>query len=174
MTESRLLSLIAPHWRAAREKGPARIGVHSETRWQGPAEVTVEDTHVHVAQCDSVLATREQLSLRGSDWLVIVTPLELTDLGADVQARLFRHRLFRVEPWDLLRTRFNARTFDASLLGKAALAEAAVEALGTKNPDPVPAGVLTAETVWRVVIEDRLGMDEARPDAGAWLEWARD
>ena len=176
MTEANLLSLIAPRWRAAREKGsaPAAIGVHSDTRWQGPAEVTLDSVRVPVAQCDSVLAAREQLAVRGSNWFVLVTPLELTDLGADVEARLLRHRLLRVEPWDLLRSRFNARTFDGSLLGKAALADAAVEALGATNPDPAPAGVLTAESVWRVVIGNRLGVDEARPDARKWLEWAQD
>jgi hypothetical protein len=156
MTEARLLSLVAPQLRAALQKGsaPAAIGIHSETRWQGPVEITLDSVRLPVAQCDSVLAAREQLAAMGSDWLAIVTPLELTELGADVEARLLRHRLFRVEPWDLLRTRFNARTFDASLLGKAALAEAAVEALGATNPDPAPAGVLTAESVWRVVIEN--------------------
>ena len=129
MTEARLLSLIVPPWRAAREKSsPAAIGVHSETRWQGPAEVSLDGVLVPVAQCDSVLAAREQLAARKADWLVVVTPLEITDLGADVQARLFRHRLFRVERWDLLRARFNARSVDASLLGKSALADAAVEA----------------------------------------------
>ena len=176
MTEASLLSLIAPRWRAAREKGsaPAAIGVHSETRWQGPAEITLDSVRVPVAQCDSVLAAREQLASRGPNWFVLVTPLELTDLGADVEARLLRHRLLRVEPWDLLRSRFNARTFDGSLLGKAALADAAVEALGATNPDPAPAGVLTAESVWRVVIGNRLGVDEARPDARKWLEWAQD
>ena len=142
MTEASLLSLIAPRWRAAREKGsaPAAIGVHSEMRWQGPAEVTLDSVRVPVAQCDSVLAAREQLAVRGSNWFVLVTPLELTDLGADVEARLLRHRLLRVEPWNLLRSRFNARTFDGSLLGKAALADDAVEALGATNPDPAPAG----------------------------------
>ena len=77
MTEASLLSLIAPRWRAAREKGsaPAAIGVHSETRWQGPAEVTLDSVRVPVAQCDSVLAAREQLAVRGSNWFVLVTPL---------------------------------------------------------------------------------------------------
>src|ERR1035438_7337239 len=176
MTEASLLSLIAPRWRAAREKGsaPAAIGVHSETRWQGPAEVTLDTVQVPVAQCDSVLAAREQLAVRGSNWFVLVTPLELTDLGADVEARLLRHRLLRAEPWDLLRSRFNARTFDGSLLGKAALADAAVEALGATNPDPAPAGVLTAESVWRVVIGNRLGVDGARLVARQWLVRAQD
>jgi hypothetical protein len=91
-----------------------------------------------------------------------------------VKAHLFRHTLLRVEPWDLLRARFGARTFDASLLGKTALADAAIEALGPKDPDPAPAGVLTAESVWRVVLEDRLGIQDARPDVRAWLEWSRD
>ncbi|MDP2325582.1 MAG: BREX-2 system phosphatase PglZ, partial [Gammaproteobacteria bacterium] len=102
----------------------------------------------------------------------MVTNLGLRELGADVEARLLRHRLFQVEPWDLLRTRFNARSFDASLNGKDALAKAAVEALGASSPDPAPAGVLTAEAAWKVVLERKLGVPEARPDARALLEWA--
>lgn len=176
MNESRLVPLVAPHWRAARDKGqpPAAIGVASGSRWEGPSEITVDGCRLPVVQCDSVLQARENLVASGDGWLVIVTQLHLKELGADVEARLLRQRLFRVEPWDLLRARFNARSFDAALLGKSALAEAAVEALGASNPDPAPAGVLTAEIVWRLVLGHRLGIDEARPDARRWLEWGQE
>ena len=173
MTEGLLISLVAPHWRAAREKGktPAIIGVQTDTRWQGPGAVSLEGEQVRVAECGSVLEARDVLAGSGKNGLILITPLPLRDLGADVEARLLRHRLFRVEPWDLLRARFNAKSFDASLLGKTALAEAAIEAAVT--PEPVASGVLTADAVWRVVLEARLGLAEAKPDARFWLEWAR-
>jgi hypothetical protein len=173
MTEGLLVGLVAPHWRAAREKGktPAIIGVQTDTHWQGPDAVSLDGEQVRVAECSSVLEAREILAASAKDGLVIITPLPLKELGADVEARLLRHRLFRVEPWDLLRARFNAKAFDASLLGKTALAEAAIEAAVT--PEPAAAGVLTTDVVWRVVLEARLGLAEAKPDARAWLEWAR-
>lgn len=173
MTEGLLISLVAPHWRVAREKGktPAIIGVQTDTRWQGPGAVSLDGEQVRVAECGSVLEAREVLAGAANKGLVLITPLPLRELGADVEARLLRHRLFRVEPWDLLRARFNAKSFDASLLGKTALAEAAIEAAVT--PEPVASGVLTADAVWRVVLEARLGLAEAKPDARFWLEWAR-
>lgn len=174
MTESLLQSLIVGPYRDARKKGasPSAIGVQCETEWQGPETVTVDDEQLRVWQCDSVLQARQLLAEQSGEPLVLVTHLGLKELGADVEARLLRHRMFQVEPWDLLRTRFNARSLDASLNGKAALAEAAVEAMGASSPDPAPAGVLTAEAAWKVVLEKRLGIPEARPDARALLEWA--
>jgi hypothetical protein len=174
MNEPLLLSLIVGPYREARKKGarPTAIGVQSETKWQGPELIAVDDDQLRVAQCDSVLQARELLAQGSQVPLVLITTLGVKDLGADVEARLLRHRLFQVEAWDLLRTRFNARTFDASLNGKAALAKAAVEALGASSPDPAPAGVLTADAAWKVVLDRRLGLAEARPDARSLLEWA--
>ena len=174
MTEALLLSLIAGPCRDARKNGvgPVAIGVQSETRWQGPEEITVDEEQLRVWQCDSVLEARELLAEHLGERMVLVTHLGLKELGADVEARFLRHRLFQVEAWDLLRTRFNARSFDSSLNGKAALARAAVEALGASSPDPAPAGVLTAEAAWKVVLDRKLGIAEARPDVRALLEWA--
>lgn len=175
MTEALLQSLIASNWRAAKDKGQRvdAIGVRSESRWQGPDRIVVDDVPMPVFQCDSVLHAREVLSQQQAAPVVLVTALPLTALGTDVEARLLRHKLLEVEPWDLLRSRFNARSLDASLTGKTALAKAAVEALGATNPDPSPSGVLTAEAAWMVVLDRRLGFREARPDVRALLEWAR-
>lgn len=175
MTESLLQSLIATHWRTAQEKSrPVHaIGVQSDSRWQGPDSITLDQVQIPVYQCDSVLQVRELLAEQRNGPIVLVTKLSLKELGADVEARLLRHRLLPVEPWDLLKSRFSARTLDASLNGKMALAKAAVEALGASSPDPVPAGVLTAEAAWKVVLDRRLGLLEAKPDVRAWMEWAR-
>ena len=64
MTEGLLISLVAPHWRAAREKGktPAIIGVQTDTRWQGPGAVSLEGEQVRVAECGSVLDARDVVS----------------------------------------------------------------------------------------------------------------
>jgi len=176
MNEQLLLSLVAPHWRATREKdrtAPA-IGVQSDSKWQGPEMVSLDSESFRVVQCDSVLEARDVLETHGNGHLIMVTPLGDKDLGVDVAARLLRHKLLRIEPWEALRNRFNAKSFDAALLGKRALAEAAVESLAAGEPDPAPAGVLTAETIWKLVLGGRLGLTDAKPDARAWLEWTLD
>jgi hypothetical protein len=175
VTEALLQSLIASHWNPSKDKAEnvEAIGVRSDTRWQGPDQVVLGHMPIEVFQCDSVLHVRETLNRKRSGPVVFITTLPITVLGTDVESRLLRHRLLEVEPWDLLRVRFNARVFDAGLHGKTALAKAAAETLGTTNPDPSPTGVLTAEAAWKVVLDGQLGLKEARPDVRRWLEWAR-
>lgn len=174
MKQSILLSQIKsalPKW----EPGQA-IGVHSQSRWQGPHEVLVEQQQWRVAQCDSVLELRQRLSEDSSLPLVLITALPTTAVGDDVRARLFKQQLLPVDPWNTLKERFKARQVDPILQQSTALANAALEALeyaalDHKDAPIAPSGILTAEVVWKVVLDHRLGLSSARPDLLDFLPW---
>lgn len=169
MKESVLLSQIESI-RSKREPGQA-IGVHSQSRWQGRDKILVAQETWRVAQCDSVLELRQRLSEQIDTPLVLITPLPTTEIGDDVRARLFKQQLLPVDSWNSLADRFRARQVDPALRQSTALADAALDALGNSEAPVVPSGVLTAEAVWQVVLQHRLGLSPARPDLLDFLPW---
>ena len=169
MKESVLLSQIEAV-RPKREPGQA-VGVHSQSRWQGRDRIPVGQETWRVAQCDSVLELRQRLSEEVDSPLVLITSLPTTEIGDDVRARLFKQQLLPVDSWNSLADRFKARQVDPALRQSTALADAALDALGNAEAPVVPSGVLTAEAVWQVVLQHRLGLSPARPDLLDFLPW---
>src|ERR1039458_1995131 len=147
------------------------IGVQSPSRWQGSSEISLDSERWRVAQCDSVLEMRQRLSEDSSSPLVLITPLSTAAIGDDVRARLFRQQLLAVDPWNGLAERFKARQVDPVLRQSTALADAALDALGTSEPPVAASGVLTPELVWQVILQNRLGLNTAKPDLLEFLPW---
>ena len=168
MNEFLLISQVEPL--RSKVKAGETIGVFSTSRWQGHDTLKIGQETWRVAQCDSPLELREHLA-KSKGPLVVVTPLAITDVGDDVRARLYKQRLFTVDPWTLLMVRFKARQVDPSLRLLPELAESALDALGSTEPLPAASGVLTPDAVWQVVVGHRLGLDSARPDLQSFLEW---
>src|ERR1035441_10326149 len=162
MKESVLLSQIESI-RPKREPGQA-IGVQSQSRWQGRDRISVGQETWRVAQCDSVLELRQRLAEDSTMPLVLITGLPTAAVGDDVRARLFKQQLLPIDPWNSLAERFKARQVDPVLRQSTALADAALDALSNHEAPVAPSGVLTAEAVWQVVLQHRLGLTPARPD----------
>jgi PglZ domain len=169
MKESVLLTQIEKV-RPRREAGQA-IGVHSQSRWQGRDQILVGQEPWRVAQCDSVLELRQRLAEETDTPLVLVTSLPTAEIGDDVRARLFKQQLLPVDSWNALAEKFKARQVDPALKQSSALADAALDALGDSDAPVVPSGMLTAEAVWQVVLQQRLGLSPARPDLLDFLPW---
>ena len=169
MKESVLISQLKSI-RGKWEPGPA-IGMQSQSRWQGSNEIRLDSELWRVAQCDSVLEMRQRLSEESTAPLVLVTPLPTTAIGDDVRARLFRQQLLAVDPWNGLAERFKARQVDPVLRQSTALADAALDALGTSEPPVAASGVLTPELVWQVILQNRMGLKTAKPDLLEFLPW---
>ena len=169
MIESLLISQVEPQ--RSKVKPGEVIGIFSTSRWQGGESVTLAKETWRVAQCDSELALRERLSEDASSPLIVVTPLDIAEVGDDIRARLLKQRLFSVDPWTLLMARFKARQVDPALRLQPELAEVALEILEQSAPNPAASGVLTPEAVWQVIVSHRLGLENARPDVQELLEW---
>jgi hypothetical protein len=169
MNEALLLSQIELI-RLKREPGQA-VGVHSKSRWQGKNRVFVGQEHWRVFQCDSVLEMRQHLIENPLSPLLLVTALQTAAIGDDVRARLFKQQLMPVDPWNSLAERFKAKQVDPALRQSSVIADAALDALGSTEPPVAPSGILTAEAVWKIILQHRLGIDQAKPDLLDFLPW---
>jgi hypothetical protein len=170
MKESVLLSQIQSI-RSKLEPKQA-IGVNSQSRWQGRDQISVGQETWRVAQCDSVLELRQRLTEDSTMPLILITALPTAAVGDDVRARLFKEQLIPVDPWNSLAERFKARQVDPALRQSTVLADAALDALGNNEAPVAPSGVLTAEAVWQVILQYRLGLKTPRPDLLDFLPWA--
>lgn len=159
---------------ALREKHPdARaIGIRSPVRWEGPETLLVEGRTLPVRSCESTLEIREALlasEAQGAP-VVIVTPLEDTDLEADLRARFARGRLLTIHSWDILREALKLRDIDSRLTSEPWMADVLLEGRGTGSAPVVPSGFLDADTAWDIVASS-LGLPTGRPDALELLRW---
>jgi hypothetical protein len=169
MKESLLLSQIESI-RPKPEPGQA-IGVHSKSRWQGRDQLLVGHEMWTVFQCDSVLEMRQRLTENSNEPLLLITALPTSAIGDDVRARLFKQQLMPVDPWNSLADRFKARQVDPALRQSTVIADAALDALGDNETPVATSGILTAEAVWQVILQNRLGICQARPDLMDFLPW---
>jgi hypothetical protein len=94
------------------------IGIRAPLTVELGERLRVGDRELPVARSDSVLDIRERLDQisDGSGPMVLLTPVEEAELGADLISRLAKRQLFAVEPWQLLKDRFRARFVDPRLV----------------------------------------------------------
>ena len=165
------------------------IGVHMPGGWLGGATLTVDGETCNVVYCSSGLQVREALaSLKaphptplpegeGKDaaaepLLVVITPLDETQLGLDVLARLAGRQLYRIDHWQMVHDLFHAHKVDPRLPSQAWLAEALLQHVPQGGYPPVASGLLDAETVWKHLLMQYLELPDGRPDAVTLLTWS--
>jgi hypothetical protein len=170
---------IAARLDALLERSPeARVfGMRSLLRRSWPEHLERRGRRFRLAWCDSELLIREQLDAvdeDGTDGIVVLTPLDTADLGADVLGRFPRARLDETDRWTALRSGFRARDIDPRLRGHRWLADLLLNAAPSAGYPPVAGGILDLDTAWRIVQERLLGLPEGRGDASALLWWSLD
>ncbi len=172
------LGQIRSHVAAVLRRQPeARaVAIHHSGTWAGPASLQVGDTAVDVTWCPSSLAVREALASRAetSPPLVLLTDRPERELGADVLARLFKRRVLRLDPWQVLADVFRAVRVDPRLGQHRWLAEALIEFAPVEGYPPVPMGLLDWETAWSRLYEALFGIQGGISELDALLEWTED
>lgn len=176
------MSLRASHLTAQitslRKKIPeaCTVAVHSRTKWEGPAELEIDDLHFLVQNCPSELSMRQALVDAGykGQPVVCITALQEQDIGADLRARLTKQRVFAVDAWTSVKDIFCATHLDPRLKKKTWLAEALLEYYPNSEYEAVPNGVLTAKTVWYHVLKNLLHLEGEGPDLRDLLLWTLD
>lgn len=151
------------------------IAFRAAPTWQGPESITIDGKPFAIAACPSALAVRERLAqARPSDpRLVILSDCDEDALGADVLARIARHRLLRPDRWAATMQLFGARNLDPALVRSPWLADALLAASPTDGYARVASGMLDEETAWHAFSTTRLGLTDRRPGLGALLMWSR-
>lgn len=159
----------------------AVIGIRAQSPGAWPERLPVQTREFALAWCPSPLLVRQKLmecdECRDGSGVVILTPVDSQDLGADVLARLSRGRLFAVDSWDMLRNVFQARDLDSRLARWPWLAEVLLENLPAEGYPPAPGGFLDVDTAWAQAFRLVLDLDSAnpgRPDLAALLAWSLD
>jgi hypothetical protein len=153
------------------------IGIKSPLTVELGDTLRVGDMELAVARSDSVLEIRERLEdlAEGSAPVVLLTPVEETELGADVIGRLARRQLFTIDPWQLVKDRFRARFVDPRLVQQHPwVARVLLEAEPDGGYPPAPSGFIQADLVWEVLFKALLGLPNSDRDAEAWIEWSLD
>ncbi|PQO28927.1 BREX-2 system phosphatase PglZ [Blastopirellula marina] len=152
------------------------IGIHSAGRWTGETIKFDGEQGYSIHQCDSPLSFRIALRQPTDEGVtkVLITGLDEHDLGEDVMLRLAKRKLFPIDPWQIVRSLFDAHAVDPRLTKQAWIAEALLEL----NPaDGFPAargGFLDSETVWPLLLEGAISFRAESPDLTSLLKWSLD
>jgi hypothetical protein len=206
--------LRALHHRRRNEAGTVLL-LRAAPEWRDAAQFEIEDllhedavekhaagtqkVPVAVAACPTVLSVLEALAAEREPgrYLVILTPLETTELGASVLARGIRDEVKSINRWDLVQGAFGARRVDPALTSglrdrpdhaDAAsgghvkdyrwVAEALLDAQPPGGWRRLAGPNLTRATALNRLAAARLGIesvpDETGVDAAALLEWTTD
>ena len=163
---------------AVRQKVPLAkvIGIHSPGRWTGEPRMEEGDQDYVIHQCDSPLSFRLALRQPTADntTKVLITNLEDNDLGEDVLLRLAKRRLFQIDPWQIVRSLFDAHAVDPRLTRHAWIAEAILELIPSEGYPPARGGFLDAETVWPLLLRQSIDLQADTPDLTTLLKWSLD
>ena len=126
--------------------------------WQGDETLKVNGRKLRVWHCESSLQVREALTSPSDDPRILLISCEESDLGQDVLARLFRHRLLHVDRWQLVAEAYGAVQLDPRLYDIPWMADALLDAAPRSRHGSIP--VLTHDQAMRACLLHALGVDD--------------
>ncbi|MFJ8753537.1 BREX-2 system phosphatase PglZ [Streptomyces sp. NPDC102441] len=145
--------------RSFTEGEPRTVLIRAEPRWSGPERLQLSRGRTaRVTAAVSPLAlldvvTTGRASAGGdeeggdsTEILAVLTDAEEADLGPGLLARVYRNRVYPIEPWAVVRRIFGARDIDPRLTAEAWAAEALIDAAGQENWPKSPGTVLARDT----------------------------
>lgn len=142
--------------------------------WDGPGQLTWGgDRQVRVVAARSPLAAYEHVLAHlapdagGPELLVVLTDREESELGADLLARVHKHRVNAVDTWDVVREVFGAQSTAAGLSAENWAAEALVDATPPGRWPQLGGGLLTRRHALTALALRRLGAGPYDPDREA-------
>lgn len=167
-TASPSIGVIRAQIRAIRNKAPsARVfGIFTPGRWAGPAVQGAGNDQIAVYQCDSPLQMRLALQSapETASATVLVTPLDQGKVSDDILVRMALRKLHPINSWEIVRSLFKAKHLDPRITRHTFLAEMLLEHAASRDFQPVAGGLVDADTVWGILLAERLGLSGAHPD----------
>jgi hypothetical protein len=94
-----------------------------------------------------------------------VTPLDQGKISDDIIVRLALRRLHPINSWEIVRSLFKAKHLDPRITRYAFLADLLLEHASTRDIPPVAGGLVDADTVWGMLLTERLLLSSSHPDA---------
>lgn len=157
-----------PHW-----EGPERLTVHIRT-----GEGRTEQRSVRVVGADSVISLVHALSGDDEDvdHVVVLTPLDASDLGETLLGRFLGEEVVRLNNWELLRTELRVTRIDPRLYtGRLSWLADTLRGIRATHQLKLGTGVLKLEQALSIAVSVRFGRRPGEQvDSAALLEWTRD
>ena len=157
------------------------IGIRISGQWVGETVQTDGDITLCIHVCKSPLAMRlvmrdaEKDHERANENIyVILTPLENADLDDDILMRLAKRKLFSIDPWEVVKSLFQANVIDPRLRKERWIADYLIDWNTSEGYTPVSNGFLNADIVWAILLERGLGIADISPDLPYLLKWSID
>jgi hypothetical protein len=167
-TASPSIGVIRAQIWAIRNKAPnAKVfGIFTPGRWTGPAVYGTGSDQIAIYQCDSPLQMRLALQSapETASATVLVTPLDQGKVSDDILVRMAMRKLHPINSWEIVRSLFKAKHLDPRITRHTFLAEMLLEYAGSRDLPPVAGGLVDADTVWGILLGERLGLSGAHPD----------
>ena len=151
------------------------IGIRISGQWTGETVQTDDDITIHIHVCKSPLAMRLVMQSThepaNSDIHALLTTLEDADLDDDILMRLAKRKLFSIDPWEVVKSLFQANLIDPRLRKERWIADYLINLHTSEGYTPVSNGFLNADTVWTIFLERGLGIADGYPDLPYLLKW---
>jgi hypothetical protein len=167
------IGVIRAQIRAIRNKAQnAKVfGIYTPARWTGPSVQGEGADEIAIYQCDSPLQMRLALQSAPArvSATVLVTPLDQAKVSEDILVRMALRKLHPINNWEIVRSLFMAKLLDPRITRHSFIAELLLEHAGNLDFPPVAGGLLDAETVWSILLAERLGLSSAHPDLAELL-----
>jgi hypothetical protein len=162
------IGVIRAQIRAIRNKDKkAKVfGIYAPGRWTGPSVFGDGADEIAIYQCDSQLQMRLVLQSAPSTATatVLVTPLDQSMVSDDILVRMAQRKLHPINSWEIVRSLFKAKLLDPRITRHGFIADLLLEHAGDREFSPVAGGLLDADTVWGILLVERLGFSSAHPD----------
>lgn len=168
VNEAQLRGLLA---QVGRRRGARLMVVTAAPTWSGPAVLQTDAGAVRVITGQSVLAVRAALVDHPDEFLAVLTPVAMDELGDEVRARAWRQRSHQPSPWDAVRALCKVTAVDPSLRDKRWMVDLLVRVAPQRGYAQPPSQVLDRDTAWRNLYRYGLALD-GTPNVRTLLRWA--
>lgn len=173
-TAAQLQGLVLAVRKKASPREARYIGVRTTEPWQGEPTIEVDGETWRIVWVRSTLeARRALLPVDGNGRVVLLTPLDESELGIEVLARFPFPRLETIQPWQAVRELFKASKLDPRVTQHPWMAAVLLQLVPAEGYAPAPTGVLDLDTIWRVLLGS-LGLATSRPAVADLLEASAD
>lgn len=146
--------------------------VTAAPRWHGPEVLETDGGPVRVVAGQSVLAVRAAMAEHPGEFLAVLTPLSLEELGEEVLARAWHQHAYLPSPWDAVKALFKVDQLDPALRKERWMVDLLVRVAPARGYLQPASQLLDRETAWHTVLRFGLALPMDQPRTTDLLAWA--